>query len=419
MKNLITSLIFCVSIFICKNAVAVQYEITDLGTLGGLSSSAKAINDLGQVTGSSPTTGSAYTHAFMWDNGVITDLGTLDGPYSYPFDINNSGQIIGYSSNGANYDQFIWIDGVMNFPGSIGANGTYPLGSNNLGHYVGYFDDGVTKEAFLTNFYGTYIPLGTNGWNHSLAYSINEADKIVGKMFDDVNNSHACIWDNDTVIDLGVLGRNNSYARSINSSDQIVGSSTIGSGHTHAFFWEAGSMYDLGTLTGIYGTSYANAINDSGQVVGQSITESAYHAVIWENQELFDLNTFIDSGSGWTLNKAHDINNYGQIVGEGTINGETHAFLLTPYNLVYPVRISDFTPVDYRSLQAAYNDAADGDLIQCQTSFLNEDLFLDLNKTIIIEGGYDSEYSINNGVTRLKGKITISDGTVVIENFSL
>jgi hypothetical protein len=35
-------------------------------------------------------------------------------------------------------------------------------------------------------------------------------------------------------------------------------------------------------------------------------------------------------GSGWVLSKASGINDLGQIVGAGSINGQTHAFLMTP-----------------------------------------------------------------------------------------
>jgi hypothetical protein len=39
----------------------------------------------------------------------------------------------------------------------------------------------------------------------------------------------------------------------------------------------------------------------------------------------------IPANSGWTsLFQATDINNHGQIAGIGTINGEMHAFLMTP-----------------------------------------------------------------------------------------
>jgi hypothetical protein len=43
-----------------------------------------------------------------------------------------------------------------------------------------------------------------------------------------------------------------------------------------------------------------------------------------------DLNNLIDSASGWVLSRASGINAFGQIVGQGTIGGNTHAFLLTP-----------------------------------------------------------------------------------------
>jgi hypothetical protein len=42
-----------------------------------------------------------------------------------------------------------------------------------------------------------------------------------------------------------------------------------------------------------------------------------------------DLNTLIPV-SDWVLNSVSDINVWGQIVGSGTLNGETHGFLLTP-----------------------------------------------------------------------------------------
>jgi probable HAF family extracellular repeat protein len=43
-----------------------------------------------------------------------------------------------------------------------------------------------------------------------------------------------------------------------------------------------------------------------------------------------DLNNMILSNSGWVLALAIWINDSGQITGYGTINGENHAFLLTP-----------------------------------------------------------------------------------------
>jgi hypothetical protein len=43
-----------------------------------------------------------------------------------------------------------------------------------------------------------------------------------------------------------------------------------------------------------------------------------------------DLNSVINAKSGMVLNEAKAINDLGQIAANGTINGENHAFLLTP-----------------------------------------------------------------------------------------
>jgi probable HAF family extracellular repeat protein len=53
-------------------------------------------------------------------------------------------------------------------------------------------------------------------------------------------------------------------------------------------------------------------------------------AVLFHDNQLFDLNTLIPSNSGWYLQFGGSINDAGEIVGWGTINGNTHAFLATP-----------------------------------------------------------------------------------------
>ena len=50
-----------------------QVTVTDLGTLGGRISRAFAINDLGQVAGTSNTP-SGSEHAFLWASGMMQGL---------------------------------------------------------------------------------------------------------------------------------------------------------------------------------------------------------------------------------------------------------------------------------------------------------------------------------------------------------
>ncbi|MDX1980168.1 MAG: hypothetical protein SFV51_07865 [Bryobacteraceae bacterium] len=72
----------------------------DLGTLGGASSYAAAINRDGVVTGHS-ITASGATHGFVSSESGLRDIGTLDGVSSHAFGINSSGQVVGGSGGRA------------------------------------------------------------------------------------------------------------------------------------------------------------------------------------------------------------------------------------------------------------------------------------------------------------------------------
>jgi probable HAF family extracellular repeat protein len=73
----------------------------DLGTLSGEAgaSIANAINDRGQVVGSS-STASGEGHAFFWERGSMVDMGTLPGGTSSDaLAINRRGQVAGISNS--------------------------------------------------------------------------------------------------------------------------------------------------------------------------------------------------------------------------------------------------------------------------------------------------------------------------------
>lgn len=72
-------------------------RMTDLGTLGGRTSDAYAINDAGAVVGRAVVTDAPYVrHAFLWDSGTMQDLGTVDPcTRGTATSINSKGQIVG------------------------------------------------------------------------------------------------------------------------------------------------------------------------------------------------------------------------------------------------------------------------------------------------------------------------------------
>ena len=84
-------------VFVSPALAAAPYTLTDLGTLSGSYSYPVAINEAGQVIGSSTLAGNASSHAFVWEGGVLTDLGTLGGSTSYSVAINEAGQVLGWS----------------------------------------------------------------------------------------------------------------------------------------------------------------------------------------------------------------------------------------------------------------------------------------------------------------------------------
>jgi hypothetical protein len=78
------------------------------------------------------------------------------------------------------------------------------------------------------------------------------------------------------------------------------------------------------------------------------------------------------------------------------------------------------TPSSYFStLQAAYNAASDGDVIQAQAVDFGETLDLNRPLSATIKGGYNETFSDNPADSAIVGSLTISDGTVTVENITI
>lgn len=317
-------------------AVGPQYVVTDLGTLGGSTSYAFDINDAGQVVGDAYTAGNATQHAFLYSNGTMTDLGTLGGAYSAAIGINNAGQVAGWADTAgtaAASHAFLYSNGTMTDLGTLGGSSSIAYGINDAGQVVGfaYTVGNATRHAFLFS-NGMMTDLGTLGGSSSGAADINDTGQVVGFSRTTGNaTQHAFLYSNGTMADIGTLGGSGSSANGINNAGQVVGgANTASNAANHAFLYSNGTMTDIGLLGG--SQNYANGINDAGQVVGRFYTfgDGAWHAFLYSNGTMTNLDTLIDPTSGWSLTEANAINNRGQIVGYGSINGQTHAFLATP-----------------------------------------------------------------------------------------
>lgn len=287
------------------------YTVIDLGP-----GSATGINNSDQVAGATAPT--ANQHAFVWRNGITTDLGTLGGPSSAAFGINDAGQVVGQSlpPTGSSAHAFLWQNGAMADLGTLGGASSVAFDINNAGQVVGGAVTSTNStHAFLWQ-NGAMTDLGTLGGTFSRAYAINDAGQVVGEAKTSTDITHAFLSQNGAMADLGTLGGTLSIAYGINNAGQVVGETTAADRSGHAFLWQNGIMTDLGL-------GAARGINELGQVVGSPSS-------LWQNGVKSDLNSLIPSNSGWVLLAALAINNKGQIVGTGRLNGQQHAFLLNP-----------------------------------------------------------------------------------------
>jgi probable HAF family extracellular repeat protein len=351
---------------------AAQYSVTDLGTYGSpfTSSTAFDLNSSGQIVGESsyvvnPPAGSLaasyeIVRPFLYD-AKYRDISATIGIGNTVYAINESGQMIGQARSTPFFGAFLYRSGsgmvslnslISPQSGWSTLNIAYAI--NNSGQIAGegYIGGGV--HAFQLDVgTGTISDVGTFGGRDSHVSGINELGWVVGSAQLPGNNvDHPFLYDG-TLHDLGLLGQaSSSFARgsatAVNAKGQVTGYSTTSAPNTvHAFLYD-GTMHDLGTLIGAY--SYGLDINANGQVVGYS----GPSAFVYESATgMVDLNTLIDPTSGWHLTTAVAINDAGQIIGNGTIGGEEHAYLLNPVSepsSIIPATIGFFCLVIRRRL---------------------------------------------------------------------
>jgi probable HAF family extracellular repeat protein len=295
-----------------------EYLIIQLGTLGGWVSVGLGVNDCGQVVGGADTR-EGLRHAFLWDSGQMIDLGNLPGlRHSEAWDVNNNAQAVGLSVDyyGGAERGFLWDNGEMIDLGDHGGGRSSAKGINDTGEVVGHsYVSGTEYHPFLWE-HGRMSDLRILGFPAGIPWDISDSGHVVGGRY---------LWDSAAATDLGTLGGDLSYAAGVNELDQVVGRSerVAGSRFFHAFLWDNGEMIDLGEIGGFFG-SEAAAINNHGEVVGSP------HFLYDPDKGMQDLFTLISPYSDWRLLHARDINDAGQIVGQGSFQGVTRAFLMTP-----------------------------------------------------------------------------------------
>jgi probable HAF family extracellular repeat protein len=310
-------------------AAAQSYIVTDLGIANG---GGRAINAGGDVLADNGLL------AFLWSpKGSVNLFPLPGGDTTVAGGINAQGEISGRSAIGYGYHAVLWVNGEVQDLGTLpGGFISWATSINAAGEVAGASDgSGFQPHAMIWSKARGMQNLGTfAGGSYSVAFGINRREQVVG--YSDVANgaSYAFIWSSaGGMHELPSLpGGGGSSGNAINDFGQVAGGSECGAGCIHAVLWnrKPGSIQDLGTLApSAFSSAYG--INNKMQVVG-SVTGSSFpRAFVWSSTTgMLDLNNLIPQNSGWFLEYAFAINDHGQIAGQGILNGETHAFLLTP-----------------------------------------------------------------------------------------
>ena len=316
---------------------APRFTITDLGTvLGGTESSAVAINDAGEIVGSSTVGGNS--HVYRYVNGQMTDLGTFGRPSAEAVDINEPGQILVRTGSSPSTPYVLYDHGQQTqLPIYQGRNVTW-RDLNDNGQVVGlaFPPNSQARAVRYTVGQGVVQDIGTLGGPSAQPQALNNSGDVVG-VSSIGSQQHGFVYRNGQMTDLGTLpGGTVSSAFVINEGGTIAGYATkVGSSFPQrlVLFNGGGQVTELGILPG--GESMiAQEINEQNHIVGYvgfpGFTGKT-RAFGYVDNTLAYLDDLIDPALGWQLTRADSINEAGQIVGTG-INalGQTRGFLLDP-----------------------------------------------------------------------------------------
>jgi probable HAF family extracellular repeat protein len=313
------------------------YSVTPIQTASITFDAGAAINSSGAVvTGPALLPGAFDTptspYASVWNpSGLIQPLPSLPGGFSGGNALNASGTVVGstfYADDANDETATIWQNGVPSVLPAYGNDSvSRPLAINNAGVVVGFGSSGAMlwQNGTVQNL-GTLLP---SGGNQSEATAINNSGQVV---INGGGTSYVLSGSTLTPI-TGPAGTYFLDGSAINDQGTVAGGAYIAPGEAHAFIWSNGTMKIAPSLTD--STPYDNeatAINDNNTVVGFYLSQSqGPHAFVWDGESnIFDLNDLITPGSGWVLTNALGINDAGDIVGQGYLNGEPTGFLLTP-----------------------------------------------------------------------------------------
>lgn len=322
-----------------------------------------SMNDRGEIAGTLAKPGMAVAFAWSPEEGVVY-FPRRDGVMSDARDINNQGVVTGSFRNpGEPLRSFAWAalpsaseSVAIGFPGTAGK------GINDSGQVIGAYESPANvHHAFVWSASEgmTTAPIPDNARVDQAHLMDSGAGVVIAE-----NNKMYAWRAGDAPVLLAAVGGQNQQT-GLNRTGVLAATRRSPDPYLlerfdlyRAFILNAsGEVQDLDTAGAT--STQANDINDVGHVVGSRLTigtvrqrgleslgyvdavfgtslqgESYYHtrptAALWVDGLAVDLNQMIPADSGWELIEAAAVNNLGQIVGRGWLDGRSAIFLLSP-----------------------------------------------------------------------------------------
>jgi len=157
--------------------------------LGGTSGGVTALNNRGQVVGTSNLPGDLTFHPFLSNNGKkMQDLGTFGGDTGEADSVNDAGEVVGVADFPGNqlHDAFLWKKGKMKDLGNLGKT-SHAYKINSRGQIVGgsRINDAGEIHAFLWENGGPMVDLNTlippgSPLQLTFGFSMNDRGEIAG-----------------------------------------------------------------------------------------------------------------------------------------------------------------------------------------------------------------------------------------------
>jgi len=303
------------------------YSVEPIGPFAGVGEMTGPLylNEADVITGTLQTKQGHY-HSVKIENGVLTDLSP------------NASYAAGYGSNDTNPHQVagrldnqkatVWIGpNPTDLSSALGASTSEAKDINNSGVATGTADG----HAFTMNLNSNQVikPLIPSA-DWSQAEAINNNGDVAGRgflNFEDFWSDAFLYRPNFGTVSLWKQGFFGDFAYDVNDNATVVGKAKTVNDFYYPFRYN-GAIEQLGG--GVKGS--AEGINNKGDIVGYSYSGNQESASLYiDGQDpVIDLNSRIEPGSGWLLERAQKINNNGLIVGWGVYQNVQRPFLLRP-----------------------------------------------------------------------------------------